>query len=962
MSKQSRKPLFMQDQSFRVDRRGIGLNSQPKPPAMTFNEHIVAAITNIEKSLMTMQTNNSNLRRDVANMKTKLTEAMPELDLELPTDQQGIPIDNTNVDQSDQNGEPNSTPGTRAVPALDLSGNNTNTTESTGNNGNNTGNLSPRSKKRHRYVTPNMVDVTDGPYMTPGITTVATLGDIVFTTNTTDNPFAPDTEEDILARLRTDIDSNKEKLESAAKSINDTITEQAHMHKSIKHLKSRISTCQTDLQNEFKKDLASSIEGIKSELNETIDKLTTSVNSNTNSLTSTTDTIESMKTDLNTTTETVSDLKSDVSSMSTTMKTINDTLHSNITMTNMAINDLKTNVTTLNSDVPTLSTAVSGLQTNVSNIEEDIKGINATVLDLTTGISTMSTNVTALSTQASTMSTGMSDLNTSVSELQTNVFNLSGHVTNLNSFKDSLSDMPTIRKDLYRLLETSSEHANNTNNKFKSVDTVLSDITFNLKEGADALQSMSTEIETVDKKCDDNYTSLSDSINTTNQLLSTLKTSIEAASTRIDTCNSDIKSKCSNLTSRLDNMSDLLQSTGDTLHSCTDTVRDHGESLVSIRNQSNKFKTDLFDHQTTLDRHGDSIEDILKTINTWENSTSKFRTDIEDSIQSNVTTLKSDLSSLTTNINEQKAELLKEVSSLRSDTDIKVNELLSHMSVQSTTLTNTMNTHVSTLHARISTDINNLNTDLSKSISNSYDTLTKHINTTANTLEESLTSNVKTLNTRVDTLDTRVTTTNNELKTNLTNSIDSMNTDLTNRLQTLATTVKEHIEYVPPAPNPVDVIVESDGRHDYIGIPAEDLDCYKIGIPLFMNAEGYVYNKSEHRFVSVNDMEDPFGNKPLTDIKVYKAISTSGLWKEYVGICTNIDREHNLIRYATNGTYLITGIPDTSNLGMGETLFLDPEGRIKILADNATITTKMRRMLLGTITFIINEHTVQVHK
>ncbi|KAK8877918.1 hypothetical protein M9Y10_004681 [Tritrichomonas musculus] len=91
-------------------------------------------------------------------------------------------------------------------------------------------------------------------------------------------------------------------------------------------------------------------------------------------------------------------------------------------------------------------------------------------------------------------------------------------------------------------------------------------------------------------------------------------------------------------------------------------------------------------------------------------------------------------------------------------------------------------------------------------------------------------------------------------------------------------------------------------------------------------------------------------------------VKTIGTWREYIGICVKIDVQKKCIKFANLGDYMIK-VDDSSCYGIGDEVFIDNEdNKLKILAGQTAITSKIRRMTVGIVTAIIDDKTLAVFK
>ncbi len=72
--------------------------------------------------------------------------------------------------------------------------------------------------------------------------------------------------------------------------------------------------------------------------------------------------------------------------------------------------------------------------------------------------------------------------------------------------------------------------------------------------------------------------------------------------------------------------------------------------------------------------------------------------------------------------------------------------------------------------------------------------------------------------------------------------------------------------------------------------------------------------------------------------------------------------QKNCITFASGGDYLVR-VDDTSCYAIGDEVFIDNEdNKLKILSGETAITSKIKRMIVGIITGIIDEKTLAVFK
>ena len=138
-------------------------------------------------------------------------------------------------------------------------------------------------------------------------------------------------------------------------------------------------------------------------------------------------------------------------------------------------------------------------------------------------------------------------------------------------------------------------------------------------------------------------------------------------------------------------------------------------------------------------------------------------------------------------------------------------------------------------------------------------------------------------------------------------------------------------------------IVSQTVTHDTV--PEEDINNYQIGRPVFLTGNAYM-NRNNKWIPSMNAPTD-----------CICGVKTSGTWKEYVGVVTNVDKVNNMVEFATHGDFYFT-VDDSSKYKIGDTILYD--GRI--LNDDMMINNKMIRMTVGVISAKINATTLAVFR
>ena len=138
-------------------------------------------------------------------------------------------------------------------------------------------------------------------------------------------------------------------------------------------------------------------------------------------------------------------------------------------------------------------------------------------------------------------------------------------------------------------------------------------------------------------------------------------------------------------------------------------------------------------------------------------------------------------------------------------------------------------------------------------------------------------------------------------------------------------------------------IVSQTVTHDTV--PEEEISNYQIGKPVFLS--GNVYMHRSNAWI-------PSSNSPTDCIC---GVKTSGSYKEYVGVVTNVDIKNNMVEFATHGDFYFT-VDNSDKYKIGDTILYD--GRI--LNDDMVINNKMIRMTVGVVSAKINDTTLAVFR
>ena len=141
----------------------------------------------------------------------------------------------------------------------------------------------------------------------------------------------------------------------------------------------------------------------------------------------------------------------------------------------------------------------------------------------------------------------------------------------------------------------------------------------------------------------------------------------------------------------------------------------------------------------------------------------------------------------------------------------------------------------------------------------------------------------------------------------------------------------------------------------------ENIDNYEIGTPVFMS--GMVYNLKDNIYIN-----------ETTSTDCIPSVKPTGTYKEFLGICVNKHKSgdkvtigdvmkkdviinQDTIDFATHGDYYFK-VNDSSKYSIGDTILFDGT----IVDDDLSITNKITKSIVGTITGIIDNFMVSVFK
>lgn len=673
-----------------------------------------------------------------------------------------------------------------------------------------------------------------------------------------------------------------------------------------------------------------------------------------------------------------------------------------LTEMSTSVNELCSKYDTLSTDVESIRDTMNGTST-LNDVSKDVMNIKAEILKIEETLSEQALNydtrMCKITDDIKLTNEYLTEYDGRVSELETTVENTVGNVMKSEEIQKYIDRLMNVEDSIPHLTATTSK-----------TDVTLSGVKARLEETGLSVDSMQTSFDTRMKEC--------------SEMLSNVETRVMTCETVMSALREETGVKMSEHETEMKSLNEYMIANDAFARDSIDALKEELEEMKSQKQRdmavqmhtSNEhfdrldgkidelgLRCSTLESEFTMSElktreHSDHITEILKMMDEWEKESGKFgdridgiETGVKEMVENGNTVIteelekcvkKSDydtvIEELTEGVNELSAKMEAELPTLAKQETVELlgerlkNELTERLTDLSTDVSTQMQTFAKRTFLDALTDrMTNGLTD----ISNQMQTFAKR--TDLNTLNEQLTENLATLSTMMETLAKQesLDAIDEQLTENLTTLSTMMNTQLPTlakqvsldvideRLTKFSTILNKHLEQ----PHPYDVIVS---EHVTFGFPVDEISSYHIGMPVYMTADGFVYDSIKKEFTHVNEVVrsssfQSLSNPDITQVSnmfIYPNLSTSGTWKEYVGVCTAVDEDLNIIRYSNSGIYLVADIPDTSNLGIGETLFIDPDGKIKILADNATVTTKMRRMILGTIIAIINDHIVQVYK
>lgn len=676
-----------------------------------------------------------------------------------------------------------------------------------------------------------------------------------------------------------------------------------------------------------------------------------------------------------------------------------------LTEMSTSVNELCSKYDTLSTDVESIRDTMNGTST-LNDVSKDVVSIKAEILKIEETLSEQALNydtrMCKITDDIKLTNEYLTGCDERMSELETTVENTVGNVMKSEEIQKYIDRLMNVEDSIPYLTATTSK-----------TDVTLSGVKAQLEETGSFVDSVKTTLNTRVNECSEMLSNVETRVLTCETVLSSLR---EETGLKMGEHETEMKSlnECmiANDAFARDAIDALKEELGEMksqkqhdmavqMHTSNEHFDRLDGKIDELGLRCSTLESEFTMSELKTREHSDNITEILKMLDEWEKESGKFGDridDVKEELEKKVEELraegdvrsekltevlekcvkKSDYDAsteeLTDGLNELSAKMETELQTFakREDVDVLTEGLNEKLTDLSTSMSNQMQTFAKRSFLDALTDrMTNGLTD----ITNQMQTFAKQVS--LDELDNRLRKDLADLLTECSTFakQTALEAADDRLTKELTNISTNLDTQLptfakqvslgevSDRLMKLSALVNKHLE----APHPYDVIVSENVT---FGFPTDEISKYHIGMPVYMTADGFVYDSIKKEFTHVNDVVrsgsfQSLSNPDVTQVSnmfIYPNLSTSGTWKEYVGVCTSVDEDLNIIRYSNSGTYMVADIPDTSNLGIGETLFIDPDGKIKILADNATVTTKMRRMILGTIIAIINDHIVQVYK
>lgn len=125
----------------------------------------------------------------------------------------------------------------------------------------------------------------------------------------------------------------------------------------------------------------------------------------------------------------------------------------------------------------------------------------------------------------------------------------------------------------------------------------------------------------------------------------------------------------------------------------------------------------------------------------------------------------------------------------------------------------------------------------------------------------------------------------------------------------------------------------------------DDINDFSIGSPVFMSGNVFRNNRDGTFTKSTeNDAQD-----------CICSVKTKGIWKEFVGVCVEIDSEKKNIKFATHGDVLFK-VDDANIYEIGDTVLYD--GRI--VDENYALSLKIQRSIVGIVSGKVGKNMISL--
>ena len=134
-----------------------------------------------------------------------------------------------------------------------------------------------------------------------------------------------------------------------------------------------------------------------------------------------------------------------------------------------------------------------------------------------------------------------------------------------------------------------------------------------------------------------------------------------------------------------------------------------------------------------------------------------------------------------------------------------------------------------------------------------------------------------------------------------------------------------------------------------------DIKDFVVGVPVFMSGKVYKRDESEPLVRGSKSLWIESTNNDREDCIC--SVMINGNEKNYVGVVVDVDEKNNSVTFATHGDFMFN-VDDSNNYEVGDVVLYD--GRI--LDENVTLTLKLQRSIVGTISGIIDENTVAIFR